>query len=120
VQIVLDTSYLIEFLEHPEMEKFQWIWENELVAPCLLRYEYNNILLCKLKNDRNVISQFRDVIHNLSIQYIDIVGEEKGIMTLAIDHRLSFYDASYLHIATERGIPMATYDKALIQASKEK
>jgi predicted nucleic acid-binding protein len=120
MQVVLDASYLMEFLENSEMEKFQWIWEKELVAPCLLRYEYNNILFCKLKNDRNIISQFRDVIHNLSIQYIDIIGKEEGIMSLAIEHQLSFYDASYLHIAMEKGIPIATYDKALIQAAKKK
>jgi predicted nucleic acid-binding protein len=118
--IVLDASYLMEFLENPEWEIFQWIWENELVAPCLLRYEYNNILLCKLKNDSQSINQFRNAIHNLSIQCIDIVGEEEGIMSLAINHQLSFYDASYLHIAIEKGIPIATYDKALIRAAKER
>ncbi|MDR1890722.1 MAG: type II toxin-antitoxin system VapC family toxin [Puniceicoccales bacterium] len=120
MQIVLDASYLMEFLENPEWEIFQWIWENEPVAPCLLRYEYNNILLCKLKNSNKTINQFRNVIHNLSIRYIDIAGEEEGIMPLAINYRLSFYDASYLHIAMEKGIPIATYDKDLIRAAKEK
>jgi predicted nucleic acid-binding protein len=110
----------MEFLENSEMEKFQWIWEKELVAPCLLRYEYNNILLCKLKDNCNIISKFRDVIHNLSIQYIDIIGEEEDIMSLAMEHQLSFYDASYLHIAIKKGIPIATYDKALIHAAKKK
>jgi hypothetical protein len=89
MQVVLDASCLMEFLENSEMENFQWIWERELIAPCLLRYEYNNILLCKLQSDRDTINQFRNVIHNLSIQYIDIIGEEEDITSLAIEHQLS-------------------------------
>jgi predicted nucleic acid-binding protein len=120
VKIVLDTSYLIEFLNDPELEKFQWIFERKLIAPDILRYEYNNVLLKKFENNPEVINRFRDVIHAMAIEYIDICGREGSIMALAISHHLSFYDASYLAIAVEKQASIATYDKKLIVAATKK
>jgi predicted nucleic acid-binding protein len=54
------------------------------------------------------------------MQYVPIVGLEEEIRRLAISNKLTFYDASYLHIAMEKEVPIATYDKALIQVAKKK
>jgi predicted nucleic acid-binding protein len=91
--VVIDASYLVEFLDDPLSEKFQWILDSKLLAPDLLRYEYNNVLLNKCKNDSKV-DQFRDVIRSLSIEYHDIIGNEEKIYELAIKYKLYFYDAS--------------------------
>jgi predicted nucleic acid-binding protein len=107
MRAVLDASYLLEFIQNPELENFQWVLESELLSPCLLRYEYNNILLHKAKNDRKIIDQFRNAIYALSIVFIDVVGQEEYVASLAINHQLSFYDASHLAIAKEKCIPLA-------------
>jgi predicted nucleic acid-binding protein len=39
------------------------------------------------------------------------------IIALAREQRLSTYDAAYLHLAMRRGLPLATTDEALRQAS---
>ncbi|MGA8760610.1 MAG: type II toxin-antitoxin system VapC family toxin [Stellaceae bacterium] len=37
---------------------------------------------------------------------------------LALDHRLTSYDAAYLELALRHGLPLATLDDELIRASK--
>jgi predicted nucleic acid-binding protein len=37
---------------------------------------------------------------------------------LALDHRLTSYDAAYLELAQRRNLPLATLDDELIRASK--
>ena len=40
------------------------------------------------------------------------------ILTLAREHKLSSYDASYLDLAMRKGLSLATIDKNLIAAAK--
>ncbi|GHU10895.1 hypothetical protein FACS189449_01240 [Alphaproteobacteria bacterium] len=117
MNIVVDASYLIEFLDNPLEKKFQWILDNNLIAPDLLKYEYNNVLLNKCKNTA-LAGQFRDVIYSLPIEYVDITGYEEKIYSLATEQKLSFYDASYLFVAIDRGLPIATCDSQILQATK--
>ena len=42
----------------------------------------------------------------------------KEIFSLAREHKLSSYDASYLDLAMRKGLPIATLDKNLIAAAK--
>jgi predicted nucleic acid-binding protein len=118
-EAVIDASYLIEFLAFPTAERFLWLRERGLFSPDIIRYEYNNFFCNNI--DRLVNVEYKcNLIYSLGIEYIPIVGLEEEIRQLAISNKLTFYDASYLHIAIERGIPIATYDKALIQAAKKK
>jgi predicted nucleic acid-binding protein len=41
-----------------------------------------------------------------------------GVHRLALDHRLTSYDAAYLELALRHGLPLATLDDELIRASK--
>jgi predicted nucleic acid-binding protein len=41
------------------------------------------------------------------------------ILALARQHRLSSYDAAYLHLAMRHGIPLATHDEVLRQAATQ-
>jgi predicted nucleic acid-binding protein len=118
-EAVIDASYLIEFIAFPASEQFLWLRKGSLFASDVIRYEYNNFFC---NNIGKLVSVERkcDLIYSLKIQYIPIIGFEKDVRQLAIANKLTFYDASYLYIAIEKGIPIATYDKALIQAAKEK
>ena len=42
----------------------------------------------------------------------------KDILTLAREHQISSYDASYLDLAMRKGLPIATLDNGLIAAAK--
>ena len=45
-------------------------------------------------------------------------GVFNGVHRLALDHRLTSYDAAYLELALRHGLPLATLDDELIRASK--
>ena len=44
--------------------------------------------------------------------------EAKSIITLATQHTLTFYDATYLDLALRTALPLATLDDALRRAAK--
>jgi predicted nucleic acid-binding protein len=118
-EAVIDASYLIEFIAFPTSERFLWLRKGGLFAPDVIRYEYNNFFCSNI--DRLISVEHKcNLIYSLGIQYVTVAGLEEEIRRLAISNKLTFYDASYLHIAMEKGIPIATYDKALIRAAKKK
>jgi predicted nucleic acid-binding protein len=41
------------------------------------------------------------------------------VLTLARDYRLTAYDATYLELALRRGIPLATFDAQLAEATRK-
>lgn len=45
------------------------------------------------------------------------VTQTKETLTLAEHHRLTFYDACYLHLASTRSLSLATLDSELLRAS---
>jgi hypothetical protein len=90
--VVLDASYLMEFLENSEMKNFQWTREKELIVPCLLRHKYNSVFLYKLQNDRKTGQFFFHPVlwdnHRLMVEKKkmakSVVGKgEKGIRPFA-------------------------------------
>ncbi|MDR2603558.1 MAG: type II toxin-antitoxin system VapC family toxin [Puniceicoccales bacterium] len=118
-EAVIDASYLIEFIAFPTSERFLWLRKGHLFAPDVICYEYNNFFCNNIDRLVNVECKC-NLIYSLEVQYVSILGLEEEIRRLAISNKLTFYDASYLHIAMEREIPIATYDKALIQVAKKK
>ncbi|MGQ3045861.1 MAG: type II toxin-antitoxin system VapC family toxin [Niveispirillum sp.] len=42
----------------------------------------------------------------------------QSVADLAAKHRLTVYDASYLALALDRGLPLATFDKEIIAAAR--
>jgi predicted nucleic acid-binding protein len=115
MQAVIDASYLIEAIRNIRLEQFLWVREGQLYAPVLLRYEYNNVV-CRQKPNKEVEYAERELIHRLSIRYMDI-SDERLISFLFDKHKLSFYDASYLALAIDLGLPLATLDNQLIKAA---
>jgi predicted nucleic acid-binding protein len=56
-------------------------------------------------------------IQELPIHIVDVPVNEE-LLELALDHNLAVYDASYLSLARARGLPIATGDGKLQNASK--
>jgi predicted nucleic acid-binding protein len=108
----------MEFLENSSLERFRWILDSELVAPSLLKYEYNNVFLSNRRLGDFVVVKCRRIVSLLLLEYVSIDDEEEEIFSIANDNNLTFYDASYLHIAVKRRIPIASYDAQIIRAAK--
>ena len=51
---------------------------------------------------------------------LSIEDSEPDITRTAIETGLTYYDASYLHTATALGLTLATEDKRLTNAAKQK
>jgi predicted nucleic acid-binding protein len=117
MRVVVDTSYFIEFLSAPSEIQFLWILDAELVTASLFSYEFYNVMLKGLKVDLINLSKFHEILDQLKMKYIDIRGQEKEIYRMAAEQNLSFYDASYLWVAADGKMPLATRDKQLLKAA---
>jgi predicted nucleic acid-binding protein len=96
----------------------------DLVAPNLLDLEFTNGLLLAERRKRITRSQFEELIdffNYLSISFVEEepVGADSQIVKFARAHSLSVYDASYLALAVERKLPLATRDKVLQRAASK-
>ena len=92
------------------------------LAPELLWHELRNILLVAARRGRLPLS---DVVpsllrlRRLPIEAVNVGGfADARLIDLAERYHLTAYDAAYLLLALERGVALATADRALISAAK--
>ena len=94
------------------------------VAPALWPIELANALVVAERRRRITIEQreaFLKNLDHLDIEIQPLTTDQifrKGI-GLATLHRLSVYDATYLEIAIQQQLPLATQDEELIRAAKD-
>lgn len=90
------------------------------VAPSLIWHELRNILLMaarrgRLSQEEIVPSLLR--LRRLPIETVDVSASgDAALIGLASTYGLTAYDAAYLALADDRGLPLATSDKALRRA----
>ena len=92
------------------------------LVPSLFRYEIANVLALLVRRKR--IARERGNTIGLALDALDIVSVPPGgvawcleVTALASEHRLTVYDASYLHLALEAKARLATSDRALLAAA---
>jgi predicted nucleic acid-binding protein len=119
MKAVIDTSYFIEFISSPFEKKFQWVSDTELITTTLFVYEVHNVLLKAVKVTPEDLYKYHDILHHLKIDFRDISGHEPDIYKLSFEHKLSFYDASYLWLSSDTKLPIATYDKEILRAAND-
>ncbi len=123
IKAVIDCSYLIEAFESPKSERFNWIFASKtrdefcFALPELLCYEVGNVMLSKCKKGIFDTAAAKESLSFLSFAHKKEVDFVK-VFDLAQKHNLTFYDASYLQLAIDLKIPLATYDQQLIDAAK--
>ena len=123
IKAVVDCSYLVEAFEMPKSERFNWIFDSEsrdefcFALPELLYYEIGNVMLNKCKKYIFDTIAARESLSFLSFAHKKEVDFIK-VFDLAQKHNLTFYDASYLQLAIDLKVPLATYDQQLIDAAK--
>lgn len=124
VPFVLDASiaacWAFDDEDHPVATlALDRIRTDEAVAPSLWWFEVRNTLIISERRGRLTEADTTAFLREVSRfgVMIDRTPEEVTIMTLARQHRLTVYDASYLELAQREAIPLATLDKDLRKAA---
>jgi predicted nucleic acid-binding protein len=97
--------------------------ECELCVPALFLWELGNVLLMAERRNR-ITSADRSRFLALVVQLdlgIDPADPNvvwHDVLSLAAQHRLTSYDAAYLELAMRGGLPLASRDKALLEAAR--
>ncbi|MCF3948931.1 type II toxin-antitoxin system VapC family toxin [Acidiphilium sp. AL] len=89
------------------------------LAPSLWWFEIRNTLIVSERRGRLVEADTATFLRELSRfgVMIDRTPQEATILTLARQHRLTVYDASYLELAQREAVPLATLDSNLRKAA---
>lgn len=96
----------------------------EAVVPAIWPLEVANVLLYaerRRRLTRAKVAVFLAALQGFSIA-VDTDGPSRAfgeILSIAREHGLSTYDASYLDLAMRAGAPLATLDKNLRRAAAE-
>lgn len=85
-----------------------------LLAPTLLLYEITNGVKNAVVRERIPLAKATDLIDeflklSILLAHVDLAG----VLTIAVKRNLSVYDASYVWLAREKGIPFLTLDAKL-------
>jgi predicted nucleic acid-binding protein len=128
-QFVLDASFAISWIVADErtpigLRYLQALGDDEIEAlvPAIWADELANVLIV-LERSRRILSEelpgWIDTLKILPIRiYPASLDESLGeVRTLAKAHKLTLYDARYLHLALKVDAPLATCDKQLVAAA---
>jgi predicted nucleic acid-binding protein len=100
---------------------FARIANETATTPALFWFELRNVLLTGERRKRIAVTEtarFLGLVRDLPI-IVDQEPDEAVVLNLARKHKLSVYDAAYLELAQRKSSPLATLDKALIEAARE-
>lgn len=126
--LVVDSSVLIGGLLEAEASPLGrqvagWLagGTTQAVVPSIFPIEAANALLMAYRRQRITQSAYARLLELLERQPLRIESRETTLVRVGVfaeDHRLTFYDASYLDVAVRNSLPLATLDKALARAAK--
>jgi predicted nucleic acid-binding protein len=127
MSLVLDSSATLAWIYEDETtdairEVFDIVIADDAWVPALWRIEVANALEMGVRRKRTSAA-FRDkIVANLILFPIRLDEETDhhawgSTLRLAVRHRLTLYDASYLELALRRGLPLATLDMELRAAA---
>lgn len=88
--------------------------KNKIIAPDLLIYEIGNGLKSAALSKRITFSQagfLLDTFSQLSINLVSI--DTNSVFKTAIEHKITFYDASYVYLAKFKKCKLLTLDRCL-------
>jgi predicted nucleic acid-binding protein len=127
VTIVVDASVVAAWVLPDESSEeadavLQRVAAEGALAPELLWHELRNILLTAARRGRIPLPDIVPSLlrlRRLPIETINVGGfADARLIDLAERYRLTAYDAAYLLLALERGVALATADRALVSAAE--
>jgi predicted nucleic acid-binding protein len=89
-------------------------------VPSLFWHEARNILIMAERRGRIVAGEAAAAMGRLRRLPLEDAGagSDSAVLALAAAHRLTAYDAAYLALAQDRGLPLATLDQKLAGAAR--
>jgi predicted nucleic acid-binding protein len=93
----------------------------DAVAPRLWAYEIRNSVLMALRRARiskSDAEQFLVSLTELNVRFAEPASYDE-VFSLAEEHGLTVYDAAYLGVAMQEGLPLASLDAQLVRAAQE-
>jgi predicted nucleic acid-binding protein len=121
---VLDVSFAAAWLlpeKHSEAaEELIAQLQGPSPAPSLFWHEARNLFLMAERRGRIAASEATAAMARLRRLPIEDAGggSDGKVLALAAAHGLSAYDAAYLALTVERGLPLATLDRELAGAAR--
>lgn len=126
-KFVLDCSVAVAWLFDDEANPktdalLKQLVDASILAPAIWPLEIGNTLIQSEKRGR--ITQKQLASYLVLLSKLPIIIDDKlsmdslgSIISLAQKHNLTSYDAAYLELAIRHHIPLATLDKALLNAA---
>jgi predicted nucleic acid-binding protein len=93
----------------------------DTVAPRLWAYEIRNSVLMGLRRGRMSIpdsAQFLVSLNEMNVRLSEPASYD-NVFSLAQEHGLTVYDAAYLDLAIQEGLPLASLDGQLVRAAQK-
>lgn len=128
-RFVVDNSVVLSWCFEDEGSRYaEAVLESletaEAFVPAIWPLEVGNVLLVaerKKRLSQAAVVRFLALLGGLPITVEQESPERmlKEIVSLAREHGLSTYDASYLDLAMAHGLPLATLDASLAKAAKK-
>ncbi len=128
-RLVVDNSVVMSWCFEDEGNGYaeavlESLESGEVLVPAIWPLEVGNVLLVaerKKRLGRAAVVRFLALLGGLPITVEQEPPERmlKEILSLAREHRLSTYDASYLDLAMRLDLPLATRDAPLAKAAKK-
>ena len=128
-RFVIDNSIVMSWCFEDEgnsyaeavLESFE---AGQAFVPAIWPLEVGNVLLVaerKKRLSQASVVRFLELLGGLPIVVEQETPERmfKEIVSLAREHRLSTYDASYLDLAMRLDLPLSTQDTSLVKAAKK-
>ncbi len=123
---VLDCSITLTWFfededNHYAMSVLDSLAETEAIVPAIWTLEVPNGLLMAERRGRLTTEKTDHAIELLKKLNIRVDAGEDGmqsLLSLARDLKLTAYDAAYLELAKRCRVPLATSDRALIEAAR--
>ena len=123
--LILDASAALNlcFEESEEISEFlfDFLIEGEALVPMLWKLEISNALISGERRgrlSRAESTHYWNLLTTLPITQLNdsSMSDMVGLQALARDNGLTAYDAEYLKLALQEGLPLATADKQLRRA----
>ena len=116
--IVIDVNVIVYLLsETPQRESARQVYErdSDWLVPPLWRHEMLNVLATLTRQDVLDVSSALTVWRNALglLEMREQQPDMENALALAVDHRISAYDAQYVELATSLGVLLVSEDKKL-------
>lgn len=126
--IVVDASLMVAWLLQEDdiriaPDIYESLPELDIIVPPHWPVEVANALLTSVRRRRLVIEDIETILESLSIFRISfdetLTIDQMSVLTLfAASQNLTVYDASYVHLALEENVALATLDTAMRVAAQ--